>query len=441
MSRKILLKNGTVITQNSKRTVTKTDILVIGKEIKKISPNQVADKDTQIINCKNQFVLPGLIQAHTHLCQILFRGLADDMQLIDWLKKRIWPMESNHTKDSLQASAALGLLEMQLTGTTTILDMCTVQNTDSIFAEVQKSKMRYFGGKCLMDHKKFSGPLYEETKTSIYDTERLIERWHKSTDLIQYALSPRFAVSCTDEILKHVVAIQKRTGVLIHTHASESLEEIAIVKKRTRLNNIDYLYKLGLLNPRTVIAHGVHMTDNEVKKMVKTKTGLVHCPSSNLKLSSGIAPIEKYKNAKMKLSMGADGAPCNNTMDVFLEMRLTALLQKPIFGPTAMPAKDALDMATLGGAKVLGLEKKIGSIEEGKLADIITVDRSHPSVATVEDPYSAIVYSCSGRDVKNVFINGEYIVKNGQHQFYNVSDVNHSAKVELQKLMKRANIQ
>ena len=171
--------------------------------------------------------------------------------------------------------------------------------------------------------------------------------------------------------------------------------------------------------------------------MIKTKTPLVHCPSSNLKLASGIAPTEIYLKKKLTLALGADGAPCNNTMDPFMEMRLTALIQKPIYGSDAMPARKAMEMATLGGAKTMGREKDLGSLEVGKLADVVTIDRSHPSVCTVENPYSAIVYSCSGRDVKNVFIGGRQVVSNGISTVWDEGDVTTKSKKAIQTILKK----
>lgn len=437
----MLLKGGFLVTMNPQREVYEGDLRIEHTKIKAIGRSLTALPNEQVIDVRGQFVLPGMIQGHTHLCQVLFRGLADDLVLLDWLQTRIWPFESNHDEKSLAASARVGLLEMQLLGTTSILDMGTVRFTDSIFEEVKKSKMRYYGGKCLMDLKEMSGPLYEPTSVSLKDQEGLIKRWHKSTDLIEYAICPRFAISCTDEMLSESVRIQKNLNVLIHTHASESEEEVELVEKRTGKRNIEFLHDLKMLNKDTVIAHGIHLSRNELKQMIDTQTGLTHCPSSNLKLASGVAHIEHYWNSGMrKIALGSDGAPCNNTMDPFLEMRLAALLQKPLVGPTALPAERALELATLGGARVLGREKDLGSLEIGKLADVITVRRDHPSIATVENPYSALVYSASGRDVANVFIHGECIVRDGIHQFMDTTNVMLDAKSELKKLLNRSGL-
>jgi len=432
----LLIKSGLIVTMNSRREILAADILVDGDRISKIAKNITPPKSATVVDASGHFVIPGLIQAHTHLCQALFRGLADDMVLLDWLRKRIWPLEAGHTPESLYSSSQIGLLEMQLLGTTSILDMATVRHTESVFQAAQESGIRYWGGKCLMDSKSTSGPLYENRKSALAETELLIRKWHKKTPLIEYAICPRFGVSSTENLLRDCVALQTKYNVIIHTHASESKEEVALIRRRTGFSNVDYLDHLDMLNSKTILVHGVHLTSGELKKMVRKKVPLVHCPSSNLKLASGIAPIENYLQSGLSVALGSDGAPCNNTMDPFLEMRLAAVIQKPKFGPEALPAQTALELATRGGARALGRDDDLGSIEPGKLADLVTVDRSHPSVATVENPYSALVYSCSGRDVRNVVINGKVVVRNGEHQIFDRERVVAEAKIQLKKLMK-----
>ncbi len=426
------------MTMNPRREVLEADLLIAGGRITQIAKSISPRGDEEIIEAKGRWVIPGLIQAHTHLCQALFRGQADDMLLLDWLKKRIWPLEAAHSPESLRRSAQVGLLEMQLSGTTSILDMGTIHHSHILFEEAERSGMRYWGGKCLMDLKGSSGLLYQERGESLKESEDLIKTWHGKSERLSYAIAPRFAVSCSEKLLKEVVALQHKHSVLVHTHASESLEEIALIRKRTGKTNVDYLQSLGLLGPQTVIVHGVHLTAKELRAMVKTQTPLVHCPSSNLKLASGIAPIEHYRQQGLVLGLGSDGAPCNNSMDPFIEMRLAALIQKPKFGPQALPARYALEMATLGGAQLLGRSHDLGSLEEGKMADVVVVDRSHPSVATVECPYSALVYSCLGRDVEHVFIGGQAVVLDKTHQVYNQQQVIAEAQESLTQLRRRA---
>lgn len=436
----ILIRNGLIVTMNPKREVFHGDVLIEGNRIREVAPKiEPKSRPIEIYEAAGQIVIPGLIQAHTHLVQTLFRGEADDLSLLDWLKKRVWPMEAAHDEASIRASAEFGVLEMMKLGTTSILDMGTVRHTDPLFDAVQKTGIRYWGGKCLMDAKPRSGPLWEPTKDAIRETEQLIKAWHRKTDLLHYAICPRFAVSCTKELLEMAVQMQKSHDCLIHTHASESLDEIKLVKKLTGRSNVDYLDRVGVLNSRSVIVHGVHLTKKEIGLMKKTRAGLTHCPSSNLKLGSGIAPIQAYKKAGLKkIGLGADGAPCNNIMDPFKEMHLAALLQKPFFGPRALPAREALELATLGGARVLGMEKELGSLEPGKLADLVLVERTHPSAITVSDPYSALVYSCSGRDVKNVIVNGRWLVRDRHFKFLDEEQIISRALEQKKALLARA---
>ncbi len=435
-----LIRNGVIVTMNKKRQVINGDLRIRDNLIAAIAPGLSPEGGETVVDVRGSFVIPGLIQAHTHLTQTLFRGWADDLELLDWLEKRIWPMEKAHDAESSKASAQLGLLEMQLLGTTSILDMGSVDHHDSVFREAERSGIRYWGGNCLMDHKPASGPLFRATDESIKYSEDLIARWHNKNSRLQYAVSPRFVISCTEEILKSALKLQKRHNLIFHTHASESKGEIALVRKRTGLDNVKYLKKIGCLNKLTVIAHGIHLSKSEVSDIAKAKTGITHCPSSNLKLASGIARITEYRKKKVKLALGADGAPCNNMMDPFMEMRLAALLQKPVFGPTAMPAREAFELATLGGASVLNAEKRIGSLEVGKCADVVVVKRDHPSLATVDDPYSALVYSSSGRDVSHVWTDGEPIVDDGRHLIYDQPVVIAQARDQMRKLKSRIKV-
>lgn len=435
-----ILANGLIVTLNPNREILEGSIQFKNGRITQISHQPIVDPTALRIDVSGQFVIPGLIQAHTHLCQTLFRGEADDLELLDWLRQRIWPMEHAHTAESLSASARLGLVEMQLLGTTTVLDMGTVQHTQALLKAVAESHMRYVGGKCLMDLKGSSGLLFESRKQTLFETHGLIEQWHDPNGLIQYALCPRFAVSCSDRLMRDCRDLQSKYNLIIHTHASESRAEVDLILKRTGRRNVDYLDDLGLINEKSVIVHGIHLSAAESKKMAKKKATIVHCPSSNLKLASGVAPIQTYDEMGISLAVGSDGAPCNNTMDPFLEMRLMALLQKPKYGPRALRARRALEISTLGGAYALGLQDRIGSLEIGKAADIVTVERSHPSVGTVEDPYSALVYSCSGRDVQNVWIDGRSIVRNRQSQVFDSREVIQHANRELHALKKRAAI-
>ncbi len=438
-TKKTLLKGGLLVTMNKAREFFVGDVLIENNRIAKVAKKIRSSDDMHVVDVSNHFVIPGLIQTHTHLCQTLFRGDADDLALLDWLSQRIWPMENAHTQNSLKASAQVGLLEMLKGGTTSILDMGTVRHTHALLETAKESGIRYWGGKCLMDLKGSAGPLYESTRDALTETQELMSYWSRQdqNSLITYVLCPRFAVSCTEQILRDCVELQQQHGLIIHTHASENRDEIAMIVERTGHNNVEYFDKIKMLNPKTVVVHGVHLTTSEVRLMADAGSPLVHCPSSNLKLGSGVAPIDEYLRSGLTVSLGADGAPCNNSMDAFIEMRLAALIQKPIFGPEALSAEKAFEMATIMGAKTLGAEDILGSLEPGKQADIAVVRRDHPSVATVHNPYSALVYSCLGRDVRHVWVAGKQVIKNGRHFRWDENEVLATANAEHKKLAKR----
>jgi 5-methylthioadenosine/S-adenosylhomocysteine deaminase len=353
------------------------------------------------------------VQTHIHLCQTLFRGAADDLALIDWLKQRVWPMEAAHTPESLYASARLGIAELIKGGTTCALTMETVNHTDVVFKAVEESGFRATVGKCMMDAgEDVPAALNEQTEASIAESLRLMKRWHGAADgRIRYCFAPRFAVSCSRELLERVAKLAREHGVLVHTHASENLEEIAIVEHLSGKRNVHYLCELGLTGQYIVLAHCIHLDDSEMEVLQTTGTHVSHCPSSNLKLASGIARVVEMLEREISVSLGADGAPCNNRLDMFTEMRTAALLQKVSHGPESLPALTALRMATINGAKALGLADEIGSIEIGKQADMILINLNSLNSVPSFDPVSTIVYAAETSNVETVIIDGKIVMK------------------------------
>jgi len=338
------------------------------------------------------------------------------LELLDWLKKRIWPLEAAHDEESIYYSALLGIGELIQSGTTSIVDMETVHHTDFAFQAIASSGIRALSGKVMMDKgEEVPKKLQENTYQSIQESVDLLEKWHNyDNGRIKYAFSPRFVVSCTESLLKEVAQLSASYGVNVHTHASENIGEIRIVEESTGMRNIEYLDHIGLANNRLILAHCVWLNEHE-KQIIKEKgIHVSHCPGSNLKLASGIAEIPSLLHENISVSLGADGAPCNNNLDMFNEMRLAALIQKPKHGPTTMDAKTVLKMATIGGAKAIGLSHEIGSIEIGKKADLVILDLNdfhiYPSYDV--DPISRIVYSATRADVVTSIINGKIVMEN-----------------------------
>src|SRR5437588_39588 len=305
-----LIRNATILTMNDRLDVIDGSVSVRDGRIASVGPEPV-DRHDAVIDARGGYLLPGFVQTHIHLCQTLFRGFADDMPLLDWLRRAVWPLEAAHTPATLRAAADLSA----------------------------------------------------------------------------------------------------RDGVVVHTHASENRDEIEVVRRLSGgLTNIEYLAKMGLATPRLCAAHCVWVNETEQALLAERAVKVLHCPSSNLKLGSGIAPIAEMRARGIAVSLGADGAACNNRLDMFEEMRLAAVLQAMRKQPGILPARDVLVMATRAGARTLGLEAEIGSIEAGKRADVIVVDRDRPHLAPGPDPYSTLVYAARGSDVRTTIVDGEPLV-------------------------------
>lgn len=410
----ILIKHAQIVTMDDNDTILTGDVMIHGDTIIAIA-ERIDETADQVIDAAGKLLLPGFVQTHIHLCQTLFRGRADDMELLDWLKERIWPLEAAHDEESVYYSALLGIGELIRSGTTTILDMETVHHTASAFRAIEESGIRAIAGKVMMDHgTEVPARLQERTEQSLQESVDLLVTWHgKANGRIGYAFSPRFVVSCTEELLLGVRDLSRQYRVKVHTHAAENRGEIALVERERGMRNVVYLDHLGLASPDLILAHCVWLDETE-KEIIRTRgVKVTHCPGSNLKLASGIAEVPDLRGRQIAVGLGADGAPCNNTLDMFQEMRLTALIQKPAEGPTAMDARTVLRMATRGGAEVLGLKEQIGSIEPGKKADLILLDldefHSYPSYDV--DPYSRIVYSAGRSDVDTVIIDGRLVMQ------------------------------
>jgi 5-methylthioadenosine/S-adenosylhomocysteine deaminase len=439
MEKTILIKNGTLLTIDSNDAVVTGDLLIRGSRIASVGV-EVNSADT-VIDATACAVLPGFVQTHVHLCQTLFRGAADDLALIDWLKKRVWPMEAAHTATSARASARLSIAEMIKGGTTCALTMETVNHTTEAFRAVEESGFRATVGKCMMDKgDEVPDALHEETVSSIEESLALLEEWHGRDDgRLRYCFAPRFAVSCTRELLLKVAELARERGVMIHTHASENRTEIEMVERETGERNVSYLHSLGLTGRHVALAHCVHLDDTELGILASTGTHVSHCPSSNLKLGSGVAPIKEMLERGVSVSLGADGAPCNNRLDMFTEMRTAALLQKVLHGADVLPAKSALRLATIDGARALGLEQEIGSLETGKRADVIIVNleclHSTPRPADIA---SAIVYSAQASDVRSVIIDGRLLMRDRELLTMDERAVIEEANLESRLLWERA---
>jgi len=411
-----LIRNATIVTMNDALDVVDGAVSVRDGRIVSVGaepPDRDVKHDT-VIDARGAYLLPGFIQTHVHLCQTLFRGYADDMPLLEWLKTRVWPMEAAHTPDTLRASTRLAAAELLLSGTTTALTMETVHDTDVVFEALETMGLRAVVGKCMMDSdREVPKRLQERTQASIDESVALRKRWDgRANGRLRAAFAPRFAVSCSRELLEAVADLSKQDRVIVHTHASENRDEVEVVRRLSGgMSNLEYLADTGLATPHLCTAHCVWVSEREQALLAERDVKVMHCPSSNLKLGSGLAPVTEMRARGISVSLGADGAACNNRLDMFDEMRLAATLQAVRSHPGALTARDALWMATREGARALGLTDELGSIEPGKRADLILVERDRPHLAPDADVWSTLVYAARGADVRMTMVDGEVLVR------------------------------
>lgn len=441
----LLIRGGTLVTCDPEHRVLPGDLLIRNRTIVALGPDAHSHSQgiVRTLDATGCAVMPGLVQGHVHLCQTLFRGMADDLPLLEWLKKRIWPLEAAHDEQSLRASAELGLVELLTSGTTTILDMGTVHHHDVVFEAMERAGIRGLSGKAMMD----SGDgiprkLRESTRASLEESERLAQRWHgQGNGRLGYAFAPRFVLSCTEKLFRETAEMARaRPGTLIHTHAAEHPEERRTVRATLGCDDVEALARWGIAGPNTVLAHGVQLTSAQRRAVARAGTRVIHCPSANLKLGSGIARVHAMRSAGIVMGLGADGAPCNNNLDGWVELRHAALLAKVRSGTTTLPAQQAIRLATIDGARALGLDTITGSLEVGKHADVIVVEIDNTHCEPGGDPVSRLVYAVQSRDVRHVIVDGQIVVKDRQLLTLDKDSVLAHAREQARKIVARAGI-
>jgi cytosine/adenosine deaminase-related metal-dependent hydrolase len=397
-----LVRDGAVVVEGS-------DIVAVGDRA------DLLDQYPDHREASYDVLLPGQVGAHIHSVQSLGRGIADDTELLDWLFDYILPMEATLSADEMEVAARLGYLELIESGTTTAIDHLSVAHADRAFEAAGEMGIRGRLGKVLMDQRSPEG-LREDTDEALAETERLIREYHGSHGgRIRYAVTPRFAVSCTEGCLRGSRELADAyDGVRIHTHASENRSEIATVEDDTGMRNIHWLDEVGLTGEDVVLAHCVWTDESEREVLAETGTHVTHCPSSNMKLASGIAPVPDYLDRGINVALGNDGPPCNNTLDPFTEMRQASLLGKvDCLDPTVTPAKTLFEMATINGARAAGFEK-VGKLREGWRADIVGLRTDVTRATPLHDVLSHLVYGARASDVQFTMVDGEILMGDGE---------------------------
>ena len=442
---KLLVRGGTLVTCDPSNRVLQGDVLVVDGRIRALGPDarREASGLVQVLDARGCVVMPGLVQAHVHLCQALFRGMADDLPLLRWLRERIWPLEAAHDAASLRASADLGLVELVRGGTTTVLDMGTVHHHDAVFEALRDAGLRAVSGKAMMDAgDAVPAGLRERTDESLRESDALCQRWHGSHGgRLRYAYSPRFILSCTKRLLRGVARRARELGAMIHTHAAEHPDEREAVRAQMGGDDVDVLADLGIAGPDVLLAHGVLLTPAQRRRLASEGTRVCHCPSANLKLGSGVAKVAALRRAGVVVALGADGPPCNNNLDAWVEMRHAALLAKRLGDPTALPAREVLRMATIDGARALGLDGEVGSLEVGKRADLIAVAIDGAHCEPGGGPEARLVYAAQAADVRHTVVDGQVLMQYRALRTLDEAAVLGRARAEAGKVAGRAGLQ
>ncbi len=443
----VLLYGGHVLTmaEEGPAVVREAEVLLDGGRIAAIGRALTVMPGTRLLDVQGQLVLPGLVQGHVHLGQTFFRGLAESRKLLAWLRERVWPLEAAHDDESAYWCTLLGAAECLLGGTTTIQDIGIGPGARGYLKALVDSRLRGLGGKCLMDvGTGLPAELAEETESSLSTAEELGVEFDGAGDgRLGYAINPRFILSCSDELWRGVLDLADRHSWPVHAHALEQQEEVELVRaaKQGR-DEIEYFDDRGILGTDLRIAHGVWLEARHYDRLRSERFSVVHCPSSNLKLGSGVADVVGLRAAGIPVGVGCDGAACNNRLDAFDELRLAALLQQQRHGPAAFSGRDALQLATSEGAAALGMSDRIGSVELGKAADVIVLGTDRPELwaAPQADLHDLVAFSASSADVRHVFVGGEQLVEDGRLTHLDLAEIRRQADRTCAAMIERAGL-
>jgi 5-methylthioadenosine/S-adenosylhomocysteine deaminase len=402
-SKNILIKDATIISNEIK----KSSLLIQNDKIVEISDKLGVSDAEEVINASGKVLIPGLVNTHTHLSMTLMRGLADDMPLDTWLNNYIWPVEAELNSEYCYAGALVACAEMIKSGTTCFNDMYFFM--DHVAKAAEEAGLRG-----IISHGMIDFGDEDKRKQEFKESIRIIKRCHNTGDgRIQVAFGPHSPYTCSQELLSQVKREAAKYGVRIHIHVSETQKEVSDILEAHGKRPFEYLDEIGFLGSEVTAAHAVWLSENEMDIIKQSEVKLSHNPSSNMKLSSGVSPVSKLLNKNVCISIGTDGPASNNNMDMFEEMKITSLLQKvTTMDPTVLNAEEVFKMATINGARSLGLEDQIGSIEVGKKADIALIDARSPQLTPFRNPISHIVYSANGGNVDTVICNGEILMQN-----------------------------
>jgi 5-methylthioadenosine/S-adenosylhomocysteine deaminase len=404
----LIIKNGTILTMDAKNSILENGFIAIrGDGISHMGTGDISSiKAAKIIDAKGGLVLPGLVNGHTHAAMTLFRGLADDLPLMQWLENYIFPAERKMDAEFVYTGTQLALAEMILSGTTTFCDMYLFE--EEVATAAKKAGVRCLAGEVLYD---FPSPNYGSVENGLAYTESLIQKW-RNDPIVSIAVEPHSLFTCSPELLTASNELASKHGVPLIIHVAETLNEVLEIKKKYAKTPIEHLESLGLLGPHLTADHCVHLEPSDIETMAEHGVKVVHNPESNMKLASGIAPVPELIKQGVTVGLGTDGCASNNNLDLFSEMDTAAKLHKVhAMDPTVVDAVSVLRMATIEGARALGLQDITGSLEAGKKADVIVIDTQKPHLTPVYNAVSTLVYAASGNDVTHSVINGKLVME------------------------------
>ncbi len=434
----MLIRGGTLLPLTETPRYFAGDLRLAGNRIAEVGERLSPRPGEAVLDARDCFVLPGFVQTHVHVVQSLARHRADGLDLLNWLAQRIWPYEAALDFEDVAAAAQLGIAELLAGGTTSVLDMGTTHSQDAIFQAAERLGIRFTSGKCHMDDGAgVPEKLREDTGSSLATAEDLGQRWHSAAGgRLRYAVAPRFVLSCTPALIEGAVALARRHGWLLHTHASENHRETQLVRQRTGAGNVSYLSTLGVGGHDTVVAHCIHLDEDEYALLAAEGTAVAHCPGANLKLASGIADLPRLLGAGIRVGLGADGPPCNNRLSIFHEMALAGTLHNLRHGVTAIDPWTVLELATWRGAQAIGLEQ-VGRLAPGWLADIVVLSRDAWAMEPGGNPAAAIVFGGGPEAVRHVIVDGQIVVCDRRLLTADTTEIRRTARASAQRVASR----
>ena len=451
----ILIEHGYILTMDERRRIIQDgSVFIDGAKIVEVNKtDKMKNKSADfVIDAHDKLVMPGLVNTHVHLAQALIRGGADDVSLVDWLKNYVWVLQGNFHGTDGKVSAELCMAEMIRTGTTSFIE-CMIHSRygfNQIAESVENVGMRAALSKIIMDSTGYADSddimypgMIEEADACLQETDDMYRKWHGAADgriVVWYGLRSLGAV--TPDLFKEVARLVREKKTHMTMHLGEVVDDVRYVHDNYNMRLTEFAKANNLLGPDMVFAHGIHFDDDELDVLAATKSNIAHCPASNMKLASGFAKVPQMLQKGVPVSIATDGGPSNNTYDMVREMRLASLIHKAYVGdPLVVTAEQVIEMATLGGAKAMGLEDKVGSLEAGKLADIILIDLTSLGLAPPENPVSNIIYSGSGQYVDTTIVSGRLLMHEKKLLTLDIDKVRTMASYHSKELLGRAGVE